>query len=136
MKQYIPKYFQWHELVPNAIYKDYWLILMDTRLLMTIDAMRMHYNRPITINNWIDGGNFRYRGFRPFDCNVGAKFSQHKFGRAVDLDVSGISAEQVRNDIRSGLFPEITCIEKDVNWVHIDVRNCSRLLEVSPKKGV
>lgn len=136
MKQYIPKYFQWHELVPNAIYKDYWLILMDVRLLMTIDAMRMHYNRPITINNWINGGKFRYRGFRPFDCNVGAKFSQHKFGRAVDLDVSGISAEQVRNDIRSGLFPEITCIEKDVNWVHIDVRNCSRLLEVSLKKGV
>ncbi len=64
---------------------------------------------------------------------VGAKYSQHRFGRAVDFDVKGISAETVRNDIRKGYFSEITCIEADVNWVHIDVRNANRLLEVHPK---
>lgn len=118
--------------MPSKDYEPYWLILMDERLLMTIDAMREHYKRAITINNWYTGGSFRNRGFRPMTGNVGAKYSQHRFGRAVDLDVYGIPAEQVRNDIRSGLFPEITCIEKDVNWVHIDVRNVKRLLEVSP----
>jgi len=130
---YIPKYFKWHELMPSPEYEKYWLIIMDERLLMTIDAMREHYKRPITVNNWMQGGQFRFRGYRPPDNATGAKYSQHRFGRAVDLDVLGIPAEQVRNDIRSGLFPEITCIEAGVNWVHIDVRNANRLLEVHPK---
>jgi uncharacterized protein YcbK (DUF882 family) len=132
MKQYVPKYFKWYELMPSAEYEKHWLILMDERLLMSLDAIREHYKRPVTVNNWYSGGKFSLRGLRPMNSVVGAKYSQHKFGRAVDFDVQGISPEQVRNDIRSGLFPLITCIEKDVNWVHIDVRNCTRLLEVSP----
>jgi len=132
MKQYIPKYFTWQELMPSPEYEHYWLILMDERILRTLDAIREHYKRPVIVNNWHKGGAFRNRGFRPMTGNVGAKYSQHRFGRAADFDVSGIPAERVREDIRSGLFPEITCIEKNVNWVHIDVRNCTRLLEVSP----
>jgi uncharacterized protein YcbK (DUF882 family) len=128
---YKPKYFTWQELMPSPEYEPYWLILMDERLLITLDAIREHYKRPVIVNTWHKGGQFKYRGFRPMNLTLGAKYSQHRFGRAVDFDVQGISPEQVRNDIRSGLFPEITCIEKDVNWVHIDVRNCQRLLEVS-----
>jgi hypothetical protein len=132
MKQYIPIHFTWQELMPSAEYAHYWLILMDDRILMTLDAIRMHYKRPVHVNNWHLGGKFSLRGFRPMTGKVGAKFSQHRFGRAVDFDVDGIPAEQVRNDIRSGLFPLITCIEADVNWVHIDVRNETRLYE-APK---
>jgi uncharacterized protein YcbK (DUF882 family) len=135
MKQYIPKHFSWHELVPSAEYKNYWLYLIDDRILMSLDAIREHYKRPVIVNNWHSGGTFTLRGLRPMNSVVGAKYSQHKFGRAADFDVLGIPAEQVRNDIRSGLFPLITCIEKDVNWVHVDVRNCNRLLEVERKKG-
>lgn len=131
---YSPKYFKWHELMPSKEYEPYWLILMDERILRTLDAIRTHYNRPVTVNNWHSGGSFRNRGFRPMIGTVGAKYSQHRFGRAVDFDVHGISAEQVRNDIRSGLFPDVTCIEKDVNWVHIDVRNVARLYEVPMPK--
>ena len=130
MKQYIPRYFQWHELVPSAEYKKYWLELIDDRLLMTLDAIRGHYKRPVTVNNWHSGGEFSLRGLRPMNSTTGAKFSQHKFGRAADFDVAGVSAEQVRNDIRKGLFPLVTCIEQDTNWVHIDVRNATRLYEV------
>jgi uncharacterized protein YcbK (DUF882 family) len=133
MKQYVPKYFKWYELMPSAEYEKHWLILMDERLLMSLDAIREHYNRPVTVNNWHSGGQFSLRGFRPMNSKTGAKFSQHKFGRAADFDVQGISPEQVRKDIRSGLFPLVTCIENNVNWVHIDVRNTTRLLEVYPK---
>ena len=129
---YIPRHFKWYELMPSEEYKPYWLILMDERLLMTLDAIREHYKRPVIVNNWMQGGSFRNRGFRPMTGDVGAKYSQHRFGRAVDFDVLGIPAEQVRNDIRSGLFPEITCIEANVSWVHIDVRNTKRLLEITP----
>ena len=129
---YIPKYFQWYELMPSEEYKPYWLILMDERILRTLDEIRKHYGVPVTVNNWFTGGQFRNRGFRPMTGNVGAKYSQHRFGRAVDFDVRGISAETVRNDIRAGLFPLITCIEDNINWVHIDVRNTNSLLVVTP----
>ena len=130
---YSPRYFQWFELMPSEEYKPYWLILMDERILRTLDHIRMHYGKPVTVNNWHQGGTFTLRGFRPMNSTTGAKYSQHKFGRAADFDVQGIGPEQVRKDIRSGLFPLITCVEDNINWVHIDVRNTSRLLEVHPK---
>lgn len=121
---YTPKHFKASELVPRG-YERYWLILMDERILRTLDAIREHYNRPVLVNH----AGMQNRGWRPPNSTVGGKLSQHRFGRAVDLSVSGISAETVRNDIRSGLFPLITAIEKDVSWVHIDVRNVERLME-------
>lgn len=130
---FVPKHFQWYELMPSEEYKPYWLILMDERILRTLDEIREYYGRPVIVNNWHSGGKFRLRGFRPMTGNVGAKYSQHRFGRAADFDVQGISAEQVRNDIRNGCFPAITCIEAGVSWVHADVRNTTRLLEVKPK---
>ncbi|MDY0218973.1 MAG: D-Ala-D-Ala carboxypeptidase family metallohydrolase [Candidatus Cloacimonas acidaminovorans] len=130
---YVPIYYKWYELVPNKKYQNYWLILMDERILITLDEIRKYYGRPVTVNNWYWGGKFNSRGWRePFDPD-GAELSQHKFGRAVDFTIAGISAETIRNDIRRGLFPLITCIEKDVSWVHIDVRNVKRLLEISGK---
>lgn len=118
--------------MPSKEYEQYWLILMDDRILITADEIREYYGVPVTINNWYWGGNFKNRGFREMNTSVGAKLSQHKFGRAFDFDVKNVPAEQVRNDIRKGKFPLITCIEKDVSWVHADVRNVNRLLEVNP----
>ena len=129
---YRPKYFQWYELMPSKKYQNYWLILMDERILITLDEVRKYYGRPVTVNNWYWGGKFNSRGWREQNDQDGATLSQHKFGRAVDFDVYQIPAEEVRNDIRKGKFPLITCIERDVSWVHIDVRNVKRLLEIRP----
>jgi len=129
---YKPKYFQWYEFMPSKEYEPYWLILMDERILITADEIREYYGVPVTINNWYWGGNLKNRGFREMNTAIGAKLSQHKFGRAFDFDVKNVPAEQVRNDIRKGKFPLITCIEKGVNWVHADVRNVKRLFEVNP----
>lgn len=118
--------------MPSKEYEKYWLILMDDRILITADKVREYYGVPVTVNNWYWGGNLKNRGFRALNTTVGAKLSQHKFGRAFDFDVKNVPAEQVRNDIRKGKFPLITCIEKDVSWVHADVRNVKRLLEVNP----
>jgi hypothetical protein len=130
-KQYVPIHFQWHELMPSAEYKRYWLYLMDMRLLITLDAMRIYYGVPITVNDWYWGGQYSLSGLRPMDTDVGAKFSLHKFGLAFDAKVRGVDAEIVRNDIRAEKFPLITCIEKDVSWNHCDFRNTNRLMEVT-----
>lgn len=128
--QYVPNYFEWHELVPSKEYQPYWLYIIDPRLLITLDAMRIYYGVPITVNNWYWGGQYSLSGLRPMDTKTGAKYSMHKFGKAADIKVKGIDAETVRNDIRNGIFMLVTCIEKDVSWCHIDFRNVNRLLEV------
>jgi hypothetical protein len=54
--------------------------------------------------------------------------SQHSFGRAADLIFKDVTAEQVRQSMLknrvkwNSIVPSIT-LEKDVSWVHVDVRN-------------
>jgi len=79
------------------------------------------------MNTWYWNGRHQYRGFRDFNSSIGAKLSQHKFGRANDLIFTEENVENVRKDILADPFhPDfvhITCIEADVSWLHFDVRN-------------
>ena len=142
---YVPQHFSLQELLPKRFYTDnaalgdrLWL-LFDQRLLVTLDGLRDRYG-PLQANTWKQGGEHQYRGWRPFDCKVGERFSQHKFGRAADvvpLD-SAVTAANIRTDIRSAykqdpIFRHITAIEDTVSWLHIDVRNWTGLLIVHPK---
>lgn len=127
---YVPKYFIIQELFPpnllvNGVNRL--MRLLDPRLTWTIDAIRVHYDKPMIINDYLFGGDNEHRGFRRHDCTVGATYSQHKFGRAVDFNIKDISAQQICDDIinnpRLRPFRHITCIEVGRSWVHIDVRN-------------
>lgn len=126
-------YFDWQELVPPEIFKappaTGFAILFDPRLLITLIRLRERYGKPITCNNWHrEGGSFRNRVLRPFGTipKGGSSFSQHFFGRAADLDVSGMTAAEVRADMQKNpkdpAFEYITCVEDNVTWVHFDVR--------------
>jgi len=119
------KYFKISELVPPEIInlpEDYLWELFDENILRVIDNIRETLDRPITINNWKIGGSFSLRGFRPKNTKIGAPQSAHKLGKAIDFDVKGMTAEEVRKYLIKNykLFPEIGRIEDDVNWVHID----------------
>jgi len=127
---YIPIYFQLFELLPKDYYNESvknWYIF-DDRLLITLDNLRKKFGKA-TINDWHSGGSNQYRGWRPFDCHIGADLSQHKFGRGSDISFESISSEEVRKDIIKNPFSEeykyITCIENFVgmSWVHVDCRN-------------
>jgi len=137
---YVPKHFQPYELVPkavferfeNSLYRIWWLF--DSRMLFTADAIRERYGKMIA-NDWFWGGSNQYRGWRPWDCGIGAELSQHKFGCALDLIPVETTAEEIRKDIRKGddlLFKYITCIEENVSWLHFDCRNYDGLLIVNP----
>ncbi|MDZ7766921.1 MAG: hypothetical protein U5K00_21315 [Melioribacteraceae bacterium] len=77
---------------------------------------------PVRVNNWYWNGPLKSRGYRDPFTDVGAKLSQHKFGRAIDFDVTGWFAEDVRTRIFDfkHKFPFINRIERDTSWVHID----------------
>jgi hypothetical protein len=121
--------FRIEELVPPDVFQRFgqgaWMLLQPNALIM-LDAIRHFYNVSVTVNDWLWGGRFSLRGFRPPTVTIGAAFSQHRFGGAFDLDVEGVPAGQVRQDIlthKDTHFHLINCLEADVNWVHFDVRN-------------
>lgn len=134
---YKPTWFTLDEIFPPEFLawcraKGYnpWMF-MDERVLITADEIRHRYGAT-WVNNWNapNPGTIQYAGFRPLDCLVGGKYSTHKFGRALDLHFTKVSAEEVRNDIHNkpSLFPLITRIEKDVSWFHFDVANVDRII--------
>lgn len=126
MRYYNPLYFQPYELLPKDVFTKYGaagLMAMDPRILWTLDQVRKSAGKPITVNNWQAGGPFSQRGFRN-DPATGAPLSQHRFGRAVDFDIAGITAAEFRDEVKKGKFIQeltyITRIEDGVNWIHLD----------------
>ena len=128
------------EFVPKEIhdtFKDKSIWFIDPKIPIICQKLRDIIGKPITINNWHDGGTYNYSGFRTRSCNVGAENSQHRHGRAADLHIAGITPEEVRQLIRDN-FSELnklglTTIEKNTDtWTHVDVRctNMNTLLEV------
>lgn len=129
---HIPRHYCIEELVPKSLYEAHrhekpklWLCF-DSRMLWTADALRMRFGKMVA-NTWNQGGPYQYRGFRPWDASVGSPFSQHKFGRAADLDPEEISAEEIRSDILAhpdrDEYKFIRCLEEGVAWLHFDVRS-------------
>ena len=124
------RHFSIHELIDEQTFiqwgEDAWMFLRPEALI-SLDNIRTYFGKPITVNNWIWGGDLQYRGFRPFYCKVGADYSQHRFGNAFDITVEGIGAEEVRQEILANknhvAFEAITCLETDIEWVHFDLRN-------------
>jgi len=102
--------------------------LIDQRLINIMEKIRTDLGKPIFINNWKWGGNSMYRGFRPTSTTVGAQYSQHKFGRAVDFQVKHKSVLQVHrhilNNQRAFMDMGVTRLEdrRDApTWIHLDL---------------
>jgi hypothetical protein len=128
MKYYESKFFCPQEYVPPEVFDtlgDKSILLIDDRVLKTDDTIRDFFGKPVTINNWHTGGTRKYSGFRPHDCkDVGAPWSQHRFGRASDKIIQDVTAEFARSVIMDHrqLFPFVSCIEDGVSWLHTDCR--------------
>ena len=134
----VSEHFYIQEFVPEEIYSKYgdksiWFVSNQT--IDLVEFIRNWFELPIFINTWHmkkpllqnDGSPFQYSGFRPPDCKVGSKLSQHRFGRAADIKMLDVDYEQIRNEIRASYahFQEwgLTTIEKDTpTWLHIDCR--------------
>lgn len=135
----LPNYFKTQELVPKSIYAQYGeqsLWFVDSRLLNLLNFIRGWFGKPVIVNN----GSNDQRCFRPPESTIGAKFSQHRFGRGADITVIGMTPGQVHAQILANekVFMDkgLTCLEdiKDTPFhVHIDVRftGLSKILIVS-----
>ncbi len=134
---YIPKRFRAYEFVPPEIHEALGArslsYVMDVRTLITADQLRTFFGVPIIINDWYwkrEQGVARkdwltQRGYRLPKSKVGAKYSQHRFGRALDCTLIGISPTEARDVVvnHPAQFPYVTRVEDAVNWLHVDCAN-------------
>lgn len=129
-------YFELHELVCPHVYKKYGEVawqFFDSRLLTTLYRMRELMNDVITVNDWKTGGEYSQRGFRCIQCDLVKKaitegtlyVSPHMTGQAIDFDVQGRMAEEVRKWIieKKNIWPYPIRLEDGVNWCHMDTRD-------------
>lgn len=131
---YRPKYFELYELLPPELYTYTDMTLpkeqqsgwnyFDVVLLETIDVIREIIGKPLICNTWYQNGNRRWSGFRPSYCEIGAKNSLHKEGKAVDLICASYTAAEMRKIIKDNKdrLPYKIRIEDGVSWLHVDVK--------------
>lgn len=104
--------------------------LLDMRIVMGIQYLREQSGRVITINNWATGGQYKESGLRRFDTKTGAKWSQHKYGRAIDTKWQGWTIKQAFDFVVSHqnylidrqLITTIENISATPTWLHLDCR--------------
>jgi hypothetical protein len=131
--------FKIQELVPKKIYTDYgydsWRFI-DIEIVKSAQCIRDYFGVSVICNSWLWGGSTHFRGYRPEWCTIGSKFSLHRYGRALDLDVVGVDPDIVRQAIRKHWKAwGIARIETDIGWVHIDkffMPNQEKLIEFVP----
>lgn len=135
----IAKYFQSHEFLPPDLYNSTteatrW-ILLDDRVIWTADQLRELYG-PATCNNWKTGGPYSLRGIRPMNSTTGSQYSQHKFGRALDLNFKNATPDEIRADMKANpdreAYKYIRGVEEGISWFHFDVRNLDKILFFYP----
>jgi len=134
----VQKYFCLEEFVSPTVFKKYgskgWQFL-SIRTLHTMLIIRKELDLGITINNWKWGGKFSQRGLREntsqmvmSKSRLGKTYlSAHVLGSAVDFDVKGMKAFEVRKWLvdNADLLPYKIRLEnemngKQINWIHLD----------------
>lgn len=97
-------------------------IFVDTELVEVLEKIRTHFGKPVTITS----------AFRTASHNAtvakAAKYSQHLYGKAADIQVQGISVETVYAYADKlldgtggvGIYPP--GLGRANSWVHVDVR--------------
>lgn len=116
--------------------------LLDMRIVMGMQYIREQSGKSITINNWWNGGSLDERGLRLFKTKTGASDSQHKFGRAVDSNMSGFTIKEYFDFVMSHekylienqLITTIENISFTKTWLHTDCRytGLDNILIVNP----
>ena len=128
----IKEHFTIREFVCDHVYDklgDTAWRLFDPRLLEVMAYIRWRLNKRIIINSRSRG--LTQRGIRCTRCalvknrvDAGITYlSPHILGAAVDFDVEGMLAEEVRQWIEKNKanLPHSIRIESKVSWVHLDV---------------
>lgn len=136
--------FYLDEFVPKEIFNqwgDKARYFIDPKIPVLMQAVRDHFGKSMTINNWYHAGQFNNRGFRHPHSETGGALSQHKMGRATDSNVEGLTSDEVAKEIIKEFKKfkpyGLTTIENPAftkGWTHLDIRwtGLDTILQVNP----
>ena len=107
------------------------VVMIDESLVVLLQCIREHFGKPVTITSgYRTAAQQVLAGFCSAHSGVvgGAKSSQHLLGRAADIQVAGVSVEDVAAYAESlmpdwggvGRYPVKAGRTK--GWVHVDTR--------------
>ena len=122
------RHFTVKELVPPSVYQargEASIELMDDRIIMGADWLRDLFGA-ITVNGMFGGKVFTESGLRDPFTTTGAKYSQHKFGRALDLKFHKTTPQAVyafimanQDEARKHGITTVEDIADTPTWLHI-----------------
>lgn len=133
MQEFIPSK-EYYNIMVYKNSEDRFYRLVDPKIVSIAQFYRDYFGREVVINNWHTGGNFSLRGWRPQDTKIGARFSQHKLGKAFDCNIKGLSDREVYETILKNkeLFYEkgvrrLEDIRYTTGWLHTDIKETNEL---------
>lgn len=91
------------------------VVFIESDLVDILQKIRDHFGKAVMINS----------AFRTFSHNKkvgGATYSQHLYGTAADIKVSGVTASAVADYVES-LMPNTGGIGRYSTFTHVDVRS-------------
>jgi uncharacterized protein YcbK (DUF882 family) len=89
-------------------------IFIDTELVKVLQKVRNHFNKSVTITS-------AYRTPTKNKACGGTTYSQHLYGKAADIKVSGVTPKKVAAYVNT-ILPKSGGIGTYQNFVHVDVR--------------
>lgn len=93
----VSKHFDLREFVDPATFEqegEHSAELIDKKLIDIAEFVREELGKPVAINNWHTGGQFKESGLRNQNTSTGAKKSAHKLGKAIDVKSSGMGGKE------------------------------------------
>ncbi len=141
----LSKNFTLQEFIPKEIYNAFrenatWFL--NPTIVNIAQVVRDISNVPLIINNWNDGGSYNNRGYRLPSSPIGATYSQHKLGNAIDISSNEMNAKKLYDLIlaNKGLLllnglSSIEDIRYTKTWVHLDcrfIKNKKDIIIVNP----
>lgn len=91
-------------------------IFIDDDLVDILQQIRDHFGKAVTITS-----AFRTANYNSSKKVGGAKYSQHLYGKAADIKVSGVAASAVADYVET-LMPNTGGIGRYSTFTHVDVR--------------
>lgn len=89
-------------------------VFISPELVRVVQSVRDYFKKPVHINS----------GYRTATYNKkvgGATYSQHLYGKAADIRISGVKPQEIANYLET-IMPEWGGIGIYINFVHVDVR--------------
>ena len=90
------------------------VVLISSELVEVLQKVRVHFGKPVNINS-------AYRTPMHNDKVGGATYSQHLYGTAADIRITGVEPKKIA-EYANALMPNKGGIGTYANFVHIDVR--------------